>query len=140
MLADSSNGYTWGWQLYAGKENSCGDRGLAHHIVVQLVSDPRLEGKGYVVYCDNFISSPDLFKELKERGFGACGTCRIHRRGLPAIVRATRLRKGQVISVIEEGLMSLKWHDKRDVTMLSTIHDASMVTKSRRSRGAEGRC
>ena len=34
--------------------------------------------------------------------------------------------------------MSLKWPDKRDVTMLSTIHDASMVTKSRRSLGAEG--
>ena len=75
---------------------------------------------------------------MRERGFGACGACRVPRRGLPAIVRATRLRKGQVISVIEEGLMSLKWHDKRDVTMLSTIHDASMVTKSRRSRGAEG--
>ena len=45
VLADSGNGYTWGWQLYTGKEDSCGDRGLAHHVVVQLVGDPRLEEK-----------------------------------------------------------------------------------------------
>ena len=45
VLADLGNGYTWGWQLYTGKVDSRGDRGLAHHVVVQLVSDPRLEEK-----------------------------------------------------------------------------------------------
>ena len=34
--------------------------------------------------------------------------------------------------------MALRWMDKRQVTMLSTIHDDSMVTKMRRSRRAPG--
>ena len=32
--------------------------------------------------------------------------------------------------------MALKLHDKRDVLVLSTYHDSSMVEKSRRSKGA----
>ena len=31
-------------------------------------------------------------------------------------------------------MLALKWKDKRDVSMLSTIHDDSMVEKRRRTR------
>ena len=34
------------------------------------------------------------------------------------------------------GVLALQWKDKRVVTMLSTMHDASMVQKQRRSRHA----
>ena len=37
-----------------------------------------------------------------------------------------------------EGLMSLKWRDKRVVTMLSTFHDDTTVNKRRRTRLASG--
>ena len=43
-----------------------------------------------------------------------------------------------MISSRDDGILSLKWKDKRDVTMLSTYHDDSMVTKNRRSRAAQG--
>ena len=33
-------------------------------------------------------------------------------------------------------MLVLKWMDKREVMMLSTIHDDSVVTKKRRSRTA----
>ena len=33
-------------------------------------------------------------------------------------------------------ILALKWHDKRDVLMLSTYHDSAMMQKSRRSRAA----
>ena len=121
VLADASNGYTWGWSLYTGKDIGCPERGLAHRVAMDLVDDRRLEGKGYV-FTDNFYTSPALFRDLAEKGFGACGTARKDRRGIPISGRDTRL----------------KWHDKRDVTMLSTYHDDRMVTKSRRSRAAEG--
>ena len=45
--------------------------------------------------------------------------------------------RGEVISSLDDGVLTLKWKDKRDVLMLSTYHDSSMVTKSRRSRAAE---
>ena len=43
-----------------------------------------------------------------------------------------------MLSSVDDGVLSLAWRDKRDVLMLSTYHDDSMVGRSRRSRAAEG--
>ena len=138
VLADSLNGYVWGWKLYTGKEGRDSGQGLAHRVVVDLLADPRPEGKGHLIYTDNFYSSPALFKELTKKGFGACGTVRRDRRGIPVVVRETKLRRGEVVSSMDNGVLALKWHDKRDVLMISTFHDTSMTLRSRRSRAAEG--
>ena len=138
VLADAQTGYTWAWKLYTGKEGDRREKGLAHGVVMELVEDERLQGNGYVVVTDNFYSSPALFRELKQRGFGACGTTRRDRRGIPPTVRDAKLQRGDVISSRDDGILSLKWKDKRDVTMLSTYHDDSMVTKNRRSQAAQG--
>ena len=48
VLADSSNGYTWGWKLYTGKkEGESSDLGLSHRVVIDLTSDERLQDKGF---------------------------------------------------------------------------------------------
>ena len=133
VLADSLNGYTWGWQLYTGKEDGRIEHGLAHRVVMDLVEDDRLLGKGYIVYTDNFYSSPTL-----EKGFGACGTARQDRKGIPPSVRQAKLKRGEVIHSKDDSILALKWHDKRDVMMLSTYHTEVMVSKSRRSRTAPG--
>ena len=138
VLADSSNGYTWNWKLYTRKEEGQGEMGLAERVVMELVNDGRLEGKGYIIVTDNFYSSPKLFRALVEKGFGACGTARKNRHGIPASVGQANLKKGEIVSSVDNGIMALKWKDKRDVLMLSTYHDASTVTKSRRSRAADG--
>ena len=138
VLADSTNGYTWGWKLYTGKEDGTTEHGLAHRVVMNLVDNDRLRHKGYIVYMDNFYSSPALFKELVSIGFAACGTARKNRRGIPPTVTSANLQKGEVCSTREEGILSLKWKDKHDVLMLSTFHDNTMVDKSRRSRAAPG--
>ena len=138
VLADSSNGYVWGWQLYTGKAEGTAEHGLAHRVMMDLTNDHRLEQKGYLVYTDNFYSSPALFKALADRGFGACGTARKDRRYIPKSVSGATLEKGGVVSTRQEGILSLKWRDKREVLMLSTFHDDSMVGKTRRSRRAVG--
>ena len=138
LLADSTNGYTWGWKLYTGKEEGRTEHGLAHRVVMDLVNDPKLLHKGYIVYTDNFYSSPALFRELTDNGFGACGTARKDRRGISRSVTTTKLQKGDLESKREDGILSLMWRDKRDVLMLSTFHDDSMVGKSRRSKTAAG--
>ena len=86
---------------------------------MQLVDDERLERKGYVVFTDNFYSSPALFRDLAEKGFGACGTAQKDRRGIPLSIRDARLRKGETVSSRYDGMLAMKWRDKRDVTMLS---------------------
>ena len=64
VLADSTNQYVYNWKLYTGKEGVNSD----------LVED--LAGNGYNIFINNFYSSPAL------KGFGACGTVRVDRKGL----------------------------------------------------------
>ena len=107
---------------------------MTHAVVVKLLEG--LEGRGNHVYTDNFYSSPALFGDLRRLGFGACGTVRMNRQGVPTEMKAA-LKKGETISTqIDSSMMVLKWMDKRPVVMLSTIHDDSFVTKKRRSRTA----
>ena len=39
---------------------------------------------------------------------------------------------------LKSSLVSLRWTDKRQVTMLSTVHDDEMMVKVRRTRQVEG--
>ena len=137
VLSDSRTGYTWNWKLYTGKD-SVTDKsiGLAHSVVLHLTKD--LVGKGYHVYCDNFYSSPSLFLQLHTMGIGACGTARIDRRGVPLHFQKAKLQKGEIMTYNDGPLMGLKWQDKRQVVMLSTIHDATIIEKRRRTRRVAG--
>ena len=113
------------------------ETGLAHRVVLELVDDAQLHHKGYAVFTNNFYSSPALFRDLLTRGFGACGTARKDRCGIPPSLHTTTLQR-DVVSSKDDGTLSLKWKYKRDVLMLSTYHDQSMVTKSWRSRRVDG--
>ena len=107
-------------------------------MVLELVDDARLHHKGYAVFTNNFYSSPALFRDLLTRGFGACGTAHKDRCGISPSPHTTTLQRGDVVSSKDDGILSLKWKDKRDVLMLSTYHDQSMVTKSWSSRRVDG--
>lgn len=107
--------------------------GITQALVVSLVEG--LENKGHHLYCDNYYTSPDLFLTLRSLGFGACGTVRVNRRGVPASIKAKdKMTMGEVKSVNTGGVLALKWKDKRVVTILSTIHDDSTIIKRRRTR------
>ena len=116
---------------YAG-EDSTVDRsvGLAHVIVINLVKD--LAGKGYNIYGDNFYSSPTLFLQIYTMGFRACETAGT------AHFQKGKLKKGEMMTYRDGPLMGLKWMDKRQVVVLSTIYDDSMVEKRRRIRMVVG--
>ena len=69
-------------------------------------------------------------------GFGACGTARVDRKGMPKQFKnKSDMEKGDVRKVeISKGLTALQWQDKRLVTMLSTIHNDDMISKRRWTR------
>lgn len=103
--------------MYIGKDNSLSapGRNHSHAVVVALVE--KLQERGHHIYTDNFYSSPDLFAELREQGFGACGTVRVNRRGLPPELKKN-LSRGEVCSLaIDKSMMALKWADKCQVPM-----------------------
>ncbi len=48
------------------------------------------------------------------------------------------MKKGEMISVSKGSLLFVKWKDKRDVSLLTNIHDASTIVKKRRSKSGVG--
>ena len=86
------------------------------------------------LFCDNYYTGVPLFLSLHELGYGACVTVRVNSRGVAKQLTTTKLAKGEVLTVqTEDSTLALKWMDKRPVTLLSTIHDDTMVTKVRRT-------
>ena len=79
--------------LLLGKErNAAPEKGLAHNVVMSLLTD--LKNKGYHVYVDNYYTSPALFVDLMDNGFEGCGTVRNDRRGLSEKFKSIKLLKG----------------------------------------------
>ena len=77
---------------------------------------------------DNYYTSPNLFWELHSKECFACGTCRKNRKNLPKAVTTAKLkRKGDCIFRRDGPLLCLKWQGKKDMLMLSTIHEAIFV-------------
>ena len=122
------------------------DGGVTQAVVCNLLQG--LEKREHNVYMDNYYSSPALYKLLLMKSFGAYGTVIVNRKGMPDEWKSckgkkrrkvTIMKKAEVRSVnLQNGLLALQWKDKRLVTMLSTIHNTDMVSKTRRIRQATG--
>ncbi|KAK0144629.1 PiggyBac transposable element-derived protein 4 [Merluccius polli] len=80
----ATNGYTIDFKLYTGKSKTASGKGLSFDVVAGLIDKGNL-GFGYIVYTDNFYTSPLLYRHLRQQGFGACRTYRQGRVGVPTI-------------------------------------------------------
>ena len=110
---------------------------MTHAVVLKLLEG--LGNRGHHVYMDNYYSSPSLFQNLRHLGFGACGTVRTNRHGVPEEIKA-KLQKGEIVSkMIDNNVLALKWMNKRPIAMFTTVHNDSIVTKQRRTRAVQGR-
>ncbi|XP_015375256.1 PREDICTED: piggyBac transposable element-derived protein 4-like [Diuraphis noxia] len=114
------NGYTHDVNVYAGK-NQVNGKGLACRVVLEL-SNPFLNA-GRTIVTDNFYTSLPLANELLENNTHLIGTLRSNGIRLPEIFK-TKLRPGEIIGRENiNGIVVAKWHDKRNVSMMSTKHN-----------------
>lgn len=128
------NGYTHDLQVYAGK-NQVDGKGLALRVVMELIR-PYLN-VGRTVVTDNFYTSMPLARELLKNNTHLVGTLRTNRVKLPEVLK-TKLKKGQIIGKEStDGIVVAKWHDKRDVAMLSTKHGIEMIDTGKKNRNDE---
>ena len=132
-LCEAKTGYVWNMFWYTGNTTELNneimgiditDLSKPTRIVCTLAES--LLGQGYVIAMDNYYCSPELFNLLNELDTDAIGTVRSNRKGLPKVVMSKNLKKGEVAVAYQKKLMVLKWKDKRDVCMISSIHDGEM--------------
>lgn len=141
VLADSCNGYTVAFNVYTGRSHFSTGQGLSFNSVMSLI-DTKFLGSGYHLYCDNFYTSPKLFKELLLLKVRACGTYRDNRKETPStkVNAMTKKSSRGTIRWIRDGpLLFIKWMDTREVSVCSTIHTAyAGETVQRHVKGRDG--
>ena len=136
-VSDARTGYVVAFEIYCGKNNTrivmdaevldpqCN---TTTKTVIGLLQKGNLLGKGHHVYMDNYYSSPELFSELHYKETFACGTCRSNQKNMPkSVTKANLKKKGQCVFRRNGPLLCIKWKEKKDVVMLSTVHEAIFV-------------
>lgn len=134
-LCEASSGYVWNILIYTGKSTDLATEVQGMNITqltkpsqIVLTLADELLNKGHLIAMDNYYSSPELYQILCQLKTDAVGTVRVNRKNLPADVIKAKLTRGQHIAAYKDKLMCLKWRDKKDVTMLSTIHEDNFVS------------
>lgn len=134
VLCDCQTGIILDFIIYTGKGTNVGceddkDSGLSSKVVKTLM-EPYLNNN-HTIFMDNWYSSPDLFSWLDENNTGACGTVNPKRKNLPCL--AKKMKPGDVSVRNKGNMITVKWCDKRPVTVLSTVDKHSMVSVDTRS-------
>jgi hypothetical protein len=143
QVCESKSGYCCAFEIYTGQIEA-GDKEIlsmihareeglnvdeqsskTQSLVVGLLASCDLLHKGYHIYMDNYYTSPKLFDLLVERDTGACGTLRSNRKEVPlAIRKKIKMAADDVVFRRRDDLLIVKYHDKRDIVVASTIHKA----------------
>ncbi|XP_068089543.1 piggyBac transposable element-derived protein 4-like [Hyperolius riggenbachi] len=126
-LCESSSGYIWNSVMYTGKGTRFSDTysqyGIATSSVLTL-TEPLLN-QGYCVTTDNFYTSPELYEVLVQNKTDCYGTVRPNRRNMPSSFACKKLKLGEIVAWQKGKIMALRWRDKKDVCLLSTVHNTA---------------
>ena len=76
--------------------------------------------KNHHAYFDTFVSSVNFLEHQEINDTSVCATVRCNRKDLPHCV-TQKLRPGQKVVGQKGYVVFTKWHDKRDVSIVSTI-------------------
>lgn len=126
VLCDAVTGYILDFIIYTGAttETVHSIFGKSGDVVVTLL-EPYLN-EGHTLFVDNWYSSPDLFLWLYDRCTNACGTVRKTRKQMPKMEE--KLKRGEFSFLTTRNrLIAIKWCDKREVFLLSTVHDKNVA-------------
>ena len=125
-LCESSTGY-YNFKIYTGRDRIHTTKNASETVVKEL-SKPILH-KGHTLYLDNWYSSPNLFVTLLNSKTNVIGTVRANRKNMPKDFLKTKLKTGEYEMRSCNGLLAIKWKDKRDVFILSTKHTTVAMTE-----------
>jgi hypothetical protein len=114
----SSDDYLLHFEIYAGKEGAPSDAGATVDTVLRMTT--AYQQQRYILYTDNWFTSPALLHALAEKGIRLCGAVRSNRKGMPFIpaqdIRA--LDRGEWIQRQKGAATVAVWHDQRTMWLL----------------------
>ncbi|KAK2578713.1 hypothetical protein KPH14_000840 [Odynerus spinipes] len=132
VLCDCKTGYIQDFIVYTGGDTTIGpknkDYGKSGSMVMSLL-EPYL-GKGHTLYVDNWYTSPALFDVLHKNYTNACGIVKKRRKGMPKMDE--KLKKGEACFRSAGNMLAIKWQDKKEVWMISTVHKAEFADVKKR--------
>ena len=138
MNSEAKTGYVLSFQTYTGAMAEKEDdptQSLGHRVVMDLMQ-PFL-GKGHHVYVDNYYTLIPPFLDLLHHGTYVTGTIVSNRRDFPEELKEekNKLPIGSYKFATTRQLTACIWRDRRDVTMLSMIHNTSVTIVMKRPKG-----
>ena len=126
-LVDSSNSYCLKFDIYADDvfQPQITDFGKVHDLLIQL-SREYLD-KSYILYMDNWYTSPILFYNLCCVDTGACGTSR-YRRGYPGAMFKDKLKKkGYSVTIHRNKMVVVQIFDCKAFCIASTVYPGRLI-------------
>ncbi|XP_051170484.1 piggyBac transposable element-derived protein 4-like [Leptopilina boulardi] len=127
-MCESKSRYAYNVKIYAGKDadKSYTDKriGVSGEVVKLLIGD--LNEQGGTLFIDNWYTSPMLALQLHNQKTNVFGTVRINPKHLPKL-NAKEIKRGQMKVFHTPKLCFVSWHDKKLVTMLTTVHVPELI-------------
>lgn len=129
-------GYMIAYVTYYGRDTDLAtnedieDLSMSEKVVVVLLSRAQMLDKGYVVTLDNWYCSIRLAKYLWRRTTGLRGTCRTAR-GIPNELQQKRMHPISSAYMRKGEVLAIRFCDKKDVFLLSTVDAAGEIEKQR---------
>lgn len=133
LLCESKSGYLFSFIIHTGKytiiDVKYKDMPVTSQIFVSLLEP--LWNQGYCLTTDNYYTSPQLAHFLVKNATDTYGTVRRNRKDIPQFIQTKKLKKGEMVAAQRGKVMVMKWQDKRDICLLSTVHNAEKAATSK---------
>ena len=79
------------------------------------------------MHFDNYFTSLDLMTALYHKDTNATGTMRQNREGYSGDLKNTKVKHGEMIERQKGSIVATRWHDKREVSLLTTNTEAELM-------------
>ena len=130
-LYESFSDYCLQFQISTGKLDNKSGKGLGLRVVLDLISS--CFERRHPLYFDNLYTSTKLLLESEKHNSFTCGSVSNNRGQFPTKFK-DNIEVSESVFIRSPNLLMVHWKDKRDVYVMSTIHNNG-VTEIQRKRG-----
>lgn len=127
-VAASSCGYCYAFDIYCGKTSEMSNEPLGSKVVKMLLKKLDTNPANHRVFFDNFFTSCDLLRDLRELGYRATGTIRDNRTKkcpLPTVKEMRKMSRAEFDYRFDKSneILLVRWKDNSICTM-ATNYDS----------------